>query len=103
MTTESYAKGISAQLDLIKTMGPVYSHSSLASDFEQRSAGEASPALSVSTLICHLLAFRGDVHLSSSLINNYSVCGPPDRRCILMIAGVEALRDRGVEGGGRVE
>lgn len=58
-----------------------------------------SPALSVTTLSWHLLAFRGDVHLSSSLINNYSVCGLPDRRCILMMAGVEALRD-GVEGGG---
>lgn len=30
--------------------------------------------------------------MSSSLINNYSVCGPPDRPCILMTAGVEAKR-----------
>lgn len=103
MTTESYAKGMSAKLDLIKTMGPVYSHSHSQVTLSRDQQEKRSPALSVSTLICHLLAFRGDVHLSSSLINNYSVCGPPDRRCILMIAGVESLRDRGVEGGGRVE
>lgn len=51
--------------------------------------------MSISALIWHLLAFRGDVHLSSSFINNYSVCGPPDRLCILMTAGVEALREGG--------
>lgn len=45
MTTESYAKGISTWLDLIRTMGPVYSRSSPASDFEQRSAGKAEPGL----------------------------------------------------------
>lgn len=69
-------------------MGPVYSHSSLASDFEQRSAGEAEPGLV--HLHSHLPSLGiqgGDVHLSSSLINNDSVCGPPDRRCILMLAG----------------
>lgn len=89
MTTESYAKSISAELDLIRTMGPVYSHSSLACDFEQRSAGGAEPGLV--RLHSHLasLGIRGGVHLSSSLINNYSMCGPPDRRCILilMLAG----------------
>lgn len=35
---------------------------------------------------CHFLTFRRDVHLSSSLINNYSVCGPQDRPSILTTA-----------------
>lgn len=47
----------------------------------------------ISSLSWHLLAFRRDVHLSSSLINNYSVCGPPDRPCILMTAWAEAGRE----------
>lgn len=46
----------------------------------------------ISSLHWHLLAFRRDVHLSSSLINNYSVCGPPDRACMLMTARVGAKR-----------
>ncbi len=45
--------------------------------------------------------------MSSSLINNYSVCGPPDRPCILMTARVGAKRrgkkegSRGMEWSGR--
>lgn len=46
----------------------------------------------ISSLGWHLLAFRRDVHLSSSLINNYSVCGPPYRPCILMTARAEPKR-----------
>lgn len=88
---------------MISRTGPAYSHASPVNDFEQRSAGKSgarprppSPRVrerpAISGLSWHLLAFRRDVHLSSSLINNYSVCGPPDRPCILMTAGVEAKR-----------
>lgn len=57
----------------------------------------------ISSLSWHLLAFRRDVHLSSSLINNYSVCGPPDRPCILMTAWAEAGGGGVVVGWGGVE
>lgn len=80
---------------------------SAVNDFEQSSASESGawnlvhlsvpphppPPLppagarelaAVSSLSWQLLAFRRDAHLSSSLINNYCVCGPPDRPCILM-------------------
>ncbi len=84
-------------------MGPVYSHAPPVNDFEQRSAGKRGSASSgiseseraqpaIPSLRWHLLAFRRDVHLSSSLINNYSVCGPPDRPCILMAVRVGAKR-----------
>lgn len=96
-------------------MGPAYSHAPPANDFEQGSAGKRSLASSqmreqptIYSLRWHLLAFRRDVHLSSSLINNYSVCGPPDSSCILITARVGAKRREkrkqgewsGVEGGG---
>lgn len=82
-------------------------------DFEQGSPGKrssASPSISESerarpassSLCWHLLAFRRDVHLSSSFINNYSVCGPQDIPCILMSAMVGAKRGRkGMEWSGR--
>lgn len=54
---------------------------------------------------CHLLTFRRDVHLSSSLINNYSVCGPRDRPSTLRTAtavakgrGKESEHGNGAEG-----
>lgn len=53
---------------------------------------------------CHLLTFRRDVHLSSSLINNYSVCGPQDRPSILTTATavakgrVKRINGNGAEG-----
>ena len=95
-------------------MGPAHSRAPPANDFEQcvKSGARASSGVSeserererpaISSLRWHLLAFRRDVHLSSSLINNYSVCGPPDSSCILMTAGVGAKR-RGKEGAGGME
>lgn len=105
----------------LSVMGPIQPNGTRAfspvNDFEQRSTGKVKLSLVLflwewennqpsSVLSWHLLAFRRDVHLSSSLINNYSVCGPPDRPCILMAARVEAKRrekrgSRGTEWNGR--
>lgn len=67
-----------------------FPHALPASDFEPGSAGELSlPRVSqplkesgqqtLPSLCWYLFACRRDVHLSSSLINNYSLCGPKDR------------------------
>lgn len=98
-------------------MGAAYSHAPSVNDFEQGSTGKQSSASSsislrvrewpaISSLCWHLLAFRRDVHLSSSLINNNSVCGPQDSPCILMTAVVGAKRTekrgrKGMEWSGR--
>lgn len=107
VNTQSYAKGISAWKDMISRMGGgtcVFSCLScewLWAELSGKSGARPlvrSPAgvrelPAISSLSWHLLAFRRDVHLSSSLINNYSVCGPPDRPCILMTAWAEAGRE----------
>lgn len=88
-------------------MAPAYPHAPPVNYFELRSVGKlgwphpasVSERLAISSLCWHLLAFRRDVDLSSSLINNYSLCGPPDRPCILMTARVGAKR-REREGAG---
>lgn len=95
MNTQSYAKGISPWQDMINRTGTCkFSRPSpwTTLNGDQWESGERArererewPA--ISGLRWHLLAFRRDVQLSSSLINNYSVCGPPDRPCILMTAG----------------
>ena len=102
---------------MISRAGPAFSHASPVNVFEQTSAGgekkaklglvrlpldgerererereRARESPAISSLCWHLLAFRRDVHLSSSLINNYAVCGPPGRPCILMTARAEAKR-----------
>lgn len=70
----------------------------------QSSAGSSiseSENAPISSPRWRLLTFSRDAHLSSSLINNYSVGGPPDRPCILMTARAGAIRGGEREGAGQ--